>query len=85
MEVIKTINKSLVLPFVGLIWLYQLTISPDHGVFKFLHPYGYCKFYPSCSEYARQTLLKEGFVGLPKAFKRLASCTPTSLGGVDLP
>jgi putative component of membrane protein insertase Oxa1/YidC/SpoIIIJ protein YidD len=85
MEILRKINLYLAFPLVGLLWVYQHTLSPDHGPLKIFNPYGYCKFYPTCSEYARMTLLKEGLIGLPKVFKRISSCTPASLGGVDLP
>lgn len=65
--------------------LYQKFLSPDHSVFfSHRHPYGYCKFYPSCSEYAYKSierfgLRKGGFL----AFKRVLRCNPLSQGGID--
>jgi len=45
-----------------------------------------CRFYPSCSEYARQSLIRYGpFKGSLKAFLRLLKCHPFHPGGVDLP
>ncbi len=85
MEILNFINLGLAWPLVGLLWVYQHTLSPDHGPLKFFNPYGYCKFYPTCSEYAKQVLVKQGIIGLPKVFRRVASCTPASLGGIDLP
>lgn len=74
------------IPFLWLIRIYQKTISPDHGFFKHLHPHGYCRFYPSCSEYSYQVIKKQGLIfGLPKAFWRIMRCNPWSKGGVDLP
>jgi uncharacterized protein len=84
-EPVKKINYYAALPFLALIWLYQRTLSPDHGPLKLKHNRGFCKFYPTCSEFARQTLIKEGVFGMPKIFKRILSCNPLSLGGVDLP
>lgn len=81
----NVIGKILVLPLVGLIWLYQKTISLDHSFLRIFYPYGFCKYYPSCSEYAKQVLINEGVVGTKKILKRLLSCTPNSLGGFDLP
>ena len=81
----KQINLFLAYPLVGLVWVYQKTLSPDHGPLKVFYPYGYCKYFPTCSEYTRKVLLKEGLVGIPKIFHRLASCTPASLGGIHLP
>ena len=85
MELAKKINLYLAYPLIALIWIYQKTLSLDHGPLKIFYPYGYCKFYPTCSEYARLTLIQRGLMGLPKIFKRVASCTPSSMGGVDLP
>lgn len=81
----EKINIILGYPIVVLLWIYQKTISPDHGILKFLFPYGYCKFYPSCSMYAKEVLRKDGILGTPKIIRRIFSCTPNSLGGIDLP
>lgn len=68
----------------GLITLYQKTLSPDHGWFKTRYPYGYCRHYPSCSEYGKQAILKHG---LPKgsilAVKRIIRCSPLASPSVD--
>ncbi|MBX4205022.1 MAG: membrane protein insertion efficiency factor YidD [Candidatus Doudnabacteria bacterium] len=85
MEIIKQINKVLGLPLVLLVSLYQKTLSPDHGLTKVFYPHGYCKFYPSCSEYARITLTEQGATGLPKIAVRIMKCNPLSTGGMDLP
>lgn len=67
-----------------LILSYQKTLSPDHGFFKRFYPYGYCRYYPTCSNYARESLKKYGFVkGGGKAIWRLLRCNPCSKGGVD--
>lgn len=43
-----------------------------------------CKFYPTCSEYAKQAISKYGcFVGLWKSFIRILKCNPFSKGGYD--
>ncbi|HLD31386.1 MAG TPA: membrane protein insertion efficiency factor YidD [Patescibacteria group bacterium] len=69
-----------------LIWLYQKTISPDHGWFRSRFPHGYCRFYPSCSQYAKEVIVKRGLlVGSLKAGYRILRCNPWSKGGVDLP
>lgn len=47
---------------------------------------GHCRFYPSCSEYARRC-----FAGLPwftalgLSLRRIFQCHPWHAGGVDLP
>lgn len=64
--------------------LYQKTLSPDHGWLKVLYPYGYCKFHPSCSQYAYESVMKKGAVwGSIKALWRILRCNPWSKGGVD--
>lgn len=67
-----------------LIRLYQKTLSPDTGWLAYKHLYGYCRFYPHCSEYgyqaiARYGLIKGGFL----AIKRILRCHPFNKGGVD--
>lgn len=85
MAIIKFLNKCLTYPLIVLIWVYQKTLSPDHGPLGVLHPYGFCKFYPSCSMYAKEVLQTDGLIGLRKIIRRFLACRPSSLGGVDLP
>ena len=67
-----------------IIRVYQKTLSFDHGVMKFLYPNGYCKFYPTCSEYAAIAIEKKGiFKGILLTTRRLARCNPFSKGGID--
>jgi putative membrane protein insertion efficiency factor len=55
---------------------YQLVISP-------LTPPS-CRFTPTCSEYARQAILKHGpFKGLYLAIRRLLRCHPWGGSGYD--
>lgn len=59
-----------------LISLYQLILSPVYRPC--------CRFYPTCSEYARQAVLLHGaFRGSLLAVKRIARCHPLCAGGVD--
>ncbi|MEA1996384.1 MAG: membrane protein insertion efficiency factor YidD [Gemmatimonadota bacterium] len=45
-----------------------------------------CRFYPSCSEYARLSIEKYGpYKGLRLSALRLLKCHPFHPGGVDLP
>ena len=61
---------------IGLIRLYRLTISPLLGP--------RCRFYPSCSHYAEQSIGRFGLVrGGWLALKRLLRCGPWHPGGVD--
>ncbi|MDD2218895.1 MAG: membrane protein insertion efficiency factor YidD [Desulfoplanes sp.] len=58
------------------IFVYQSLISP------FYPPC--CRFYPSCSEYARQAVLVHGVLkGSCLALWRIARCNPLCRGGVD--
>jgi putative membrane protein insertion efficiency factor len=47
---------------------------------------GQCRFYPSCSSYARQAVLKHGLLlGGLKSLWRIIRCNPLNPGGVDEP
>ncbi|PIQ77399.1 membrane protein insertion efficiency factor YidD [Candidatus Peregrinibacteria bacterium CG11_big_fil_rev_8_21_14_0_20_46_8] len=71
-------------PFLGLIRLYQKTLSPDHGLLKGIFPAGFCKYSPSCSEYSYQAIEKHGVImGLLKGLWRILRCNPFSKGGED--
>lgn len=73
-------------PFIWLIRLYQKTVSPDHGFFRRIFPYGFCKYQPSCSEYMKLAIEKYGvFFGVFKGLWRILRCNPFSRGGEDLP
>jgi putative membrane protein insertion efficiency factor len=55
---------------------YQRLISPLLGPA--------CRYYPSCSQYAKQAVLKYGVRrGLALAARRIARCNPWNPGGVD--
>ncbi|MBT3230726.1 membrane protein insertion efficiency factor YidD [Candidatus Uhrbacteria bacterium] len=65
---------------------YQKTLSFDHGPMRVLFPHGYCRFHPSCSEYAKLAILKYGVVwGGLKGGYRILKCNPWNKGGVDRP
>ena len=58
------------------IWIYHKAISP------YTPPS--CRFTPTCSEYARQALLKHGPIkGLWLAIKRISRCHPWGGSGYD--
>ncbi|MCA9792979.1 MAG: membrane protein insertion efficiency factor YidD [Candidatus Eremiobacteraeota bacterium] len=43
-----------------------------------------CRFYPTCSEYTRQAIVKYGLIrGGWRGFKRICRCHPFSAGGHD--
>ncbi len=76
------IREIVVIPIV----IYQKTFSFDHGPMKHLYPNGFCPFYPSCSEYCRQSIIKDGvMLGILKGIYRIARCHPFTSGGVDKP
>lgn len=57
--------------------LYKLLISPFLG--------SCCRFYPSCSDYTYESLIKHGLLsGGWLALKRLSRCHPFCSGGIDL-
>ena len=46
----------------------------------------YCRFHPTCSEYAKQAYSKYGvIIGTIKTYKRINSCNSNSQGGIDFP
>ena len=61
---------------IALIRIYQWLISPWLG--------HHCRFYPSCSEYARQAIERHGAVrGVWLVIRRLLRCHPWHPGGFD--
>ncbi len=67
-----------------LIKIYQKTLSPDTGFLKIFHPFGVCKYYPTCSEYYYQAVDKYGIIrGVEMGTRRLLKCHPLSKGGYD--
>ncbi|MFC1867449.1 membrane protein insertion efficiency factor YidD [Thermodesulfobacteriota bacterium] len=64
--------------FVGLIDMYQKFISPL--------TYPSCRFYPSCSNYARLAIGRYGIMkGCMMALVRISKCHPFHPGGYDPP
>ena len=62
---------------IAAISLYQATLSPDHGLLKPLHPYGFCRHEPTCSEYAKKMLRERGLViGMSLGIWRILHCAP---------
>ncbi len=81
---IELISRTGVILLQALIRLYQKTLSLDHGPLKRLYPYGYCRFHPTCSNYALQALEQHGLLkGLYLSIRRVLRCHPWSKGGID--
>lgn len=71
-----TSKRIAIAPFVGLVRLYQLCISP-------LTPAA-CRFTPTCSQYAVEALKKHGLIkGGWLIIKRIARCHPWGGSGYD--
>ena len=75
--------RSIILYFIK---IYQSTLSPDHSLLgKHKHPYGYCRYYPSCSAYSYDAIAKYGIMkGSWLSAKRIVRCNPWSKGGIDI-
>ncbi|MBD1399877.1 membrane protein insertion efficiency factor YidD [Pelovirga terrestris] len=70
------ISNYLIYPFVYLIDLYKYFISPLKV--------NCCRFYPSCSSYARESLINHGFLkGSFYSLFRIIKCHPFHPGGFD--
>lgn len=62
---------------IGLITLYQYTISPLLGN-------GKCRFNPVCSQYSKQALVERGIIyGSVLTLWRISRCNPFGSCGVD--
>jgi hypothetical protein len=69
-------KKLLIAPFIFLVKVYQILISP-------LTP-ATCRFQPTCSHYTVEALRKHGlFRGGRLAIKRIFSCHPWGKSGYD--
>jgi hypothetical protein len=69
---------------VKIIKIYQKTLSFDHGPLKSFYPHGFCRFYPSCSQYGLEAIEKYGIIrGGVMAMWRVLRCNPWSKGGYD--
>ncbi len=64
--------------------IYQLTLSPDHGLLAVFFPNGACRFEPTCSEYIKEAIeihgLADGFV---LGVRRISRCHPLGKFGFD--
>lgn len=67
-----------------LVTWYQKLVSPDHSVWGRTRPDLHCRFFPTCSEYAKESLkthgvLRGGFLSVA----RVCRCHPWGAQGVD--
>ena len=72
----NALTRALAWPFIGLVKLYRVAISPWLGM--------NCRFQPTCSEYAIEALRGYGvFKGTWLAAKRIGRCHPWGGSGYD--
>lgn len=72
----KKLLQILSIPFIWLIRLYQLTLSPILG--------RSCRFTPTCSHYGIEALKKHGLLkGIWLTAKRISRCHPWGGHGYD--
>ncbi|MEC7415611.1 MAG: membrane protein insertion efficiency factor YidD [Bacteroidota bacterium] len=70
------LKKILIFPLIFLVKIYQSIISP-------LFP-PTCRYKPTCSEYAIQSLKKHGLIkGVYLSIKRVVNCHPWGGSGYD--
>ncbi len=70
------LKKIIIAPFIFLIRVYQVTISPFTP--------STCRFEPTCSSYYYQALQKHGFFyGNYLGIKRILKCHPWGKSGYD--
>jgi uncharacterized protein len=75
-DIVWTLGTPVRILLIGLIRLYQVTLSGWLG--------GQCRFSPTCSRYAEQAIRTHGAVrGTALAAWRIARCGPFTKGGVD--
>lgn len=85
----KKYNKKLTVfqaVFIRFLDVYQMTISPDHGVLKKIgiKKTQTCVFYPTCSKYAKQAIERYGVVkGVRMGAKRVWRCRPKEVNHID--
>lgn len=69
----------------GLIKIYQRTLSPDHGPLR--HAFscgGVCRYWPTCSAYAYEAIDRYGVrKGTMMAISRAGRCHPWGSEGYD--
>jgi putative membrane protein insertion efficiency factor len=70
--------------FVCFLKTYQKILRPLFAGMFYLQP-GSCRFYPTCSEYMTQAVIKYGFFkGLALGIRRILRCHPFSVSRYDV-
>lgn len=82
--VLRVVDNIRLIPM-GMIRIYQHTISPDHSpLMTRILPGGVCRFYPSCSQYTYEAIEKYGVIkGSVMGAWRILRCNPFNPGGHD--
>lgn len=76
MRIVNVFSKVVAFVLIGMILFYKKAISP-------LFP-PVCRFYPSCSAYALESIKKHGVIkGCVLSTKRILKCHPLHKGGYD--
>lgn len=76
LQIIKQIMLNVIIKLIN---FYQKYISRDTGILKSKNPT--CRFYPTCSEYTKQAVIKYGVLkGLSLGSKRIIRCNPWNKG-----
>ena len=69
---------------INILKFYQKIFSFDHGLPRFFYAFGFCRFRPTCSEYAIAAIAKYGLAkGGLKSLWRILRCNPFNKGGYD--
>ncbi len=69
---------------IKLIEVYQFTLSPDHSWLKAKYPHGFCRHYPTCSQYTKQAIIRFGLIkGIGLGFFRVLRCNPWAKSSID--
>lgn len=75
-EILNSLKKIVIYPFVLLVRFYQAAISP--------YTPASCRYSPTCSHYTIEALQKHGLLkGGWLAIKRIVSCNPWGGSGYD--
>lgn len=75
MKILKCIDNILAKIMIGLIKIYQKTLSPDEWIFSSVLKWKICSHEPHCSKYCVQVFQRYGFIHwFPKMVERISSC-----------